>query len=214
MPRPPSGPVVLVPANRSDRAVLENLGQFYRHDLSEAYGHLPNADGTFNNRRLDSFRTGVDPEHRAWLITVAGKLGGFVMTKPADDGATSIADFFVVRALRRTRVGQEAARLAIAQYPGRWRIGFQSYNPGAPRFWSLVATDARRRNLEHLRRPPGRRPPAGHLDHLHNLIENTGTATVSAGAVRFRGRRRSLVAACPGVRVPPRHRPLSTLLLT
>jgi predicted acetyltransferase len=198
MPRPPSGPVVLVPANRSDRAVLENLGQLYRHDLSEAYGHLPNADGTFNNRRLDSFRTGVDPEHRAWLITVAGKLGGFVMTKPADDGATSIADFFVVRALRRTRVGQEAARLAIAQYPGRWRIGFQSYNPGAPRFWSLVATDARRRNL----------------DHLHNLIENTGTATVSAGAVRFRGRRRSLVAACPGVRVPPRHRPLSTLLLT
>jgi len=37
--------------------VLENLGQLLRHDLSEAYGLLPNADGTFNNRHLDLFRT-------------------------------------------------------------------------------------------------------------------------------------------------------------
>lgn len=81
-PRPPSETVELVEVDRSHRAVLENLGQLYRHDLSEAYRHLPNQDGTFNNRRLDLFRT--DPERRAWLINVAGRLGGFVMTAPAD----------------------------------------------------------------------------------------------------------------------------------
>lgn len=139
--RRPSQPVGLTPVDRSDRAVLENLGQLYRYDLSEAYGHLPNADGTFNNRRLDQFRTGADAEHRAWLITVAGRLCGFVMTQPADDGSMSIGDFFVVRALRRTGVGREAARLVVAQFPGRWRIGFQSYNPGVQRFWTQVATD-------------------------------------------------------------------------
>ncbi len=120
--------------------MLENLGQLYRHDLSEAYGHLPNPDGTFNNRRLDLFRT--DPERRAWLINVAGGLGGFVMTAPADDGGSTISDFFVVRALRRTGVGREAARQVIAMFPGRWRIGFQTYNPGVQRFWSHVASDA------------------------------------------------------------------------
>src|SRR6201999_2275323 len=99
-PRPPSGPVELVPVDRSHRAVLENLGQLYRYDLSEAYGHLPNPDGTFNNRRLDLFLAGADPEHRAWLITAAGAVGGFVMTMPAQDDATCIADFFVTRALR------------------------------------------------------------------------------------------------------------------
>jgi predicted acetyltransferase len=141
-PRPPSDPVELIPVDRSYRAVLENLGQLYRYDLSEAYRHLPNPDGTFNNRRLDLFLAGNNQEHRAWLITVAGALGGFVMTAPTDTGGMSIIDFFIVRALRRSGVGREAASRVIALMPGRWSIGFQSYNPGAQRFWSQVASDA------------------------------------------------------------------------
>jgi len=139
IPRPPAEPVELVAVDRSHRAVLQNLGQLYRYDLSEPYRLLPNADGTFNNRRLDRFLTGADPEHRAWLIRVAGALGGFVMTRPAEDGGTSIDDFFVVRALRRTGVGMNAARQVVAMFPGRWSIGFQSYNPGVQRFWTRVA---------------------------------------------------------------------------
>jgi len=122
--------------------VLENLGQLYRYDLSEAYRLLPNPDGTFNNRRLDLFLAGIAPEHRAWLITVAGAVGGFAMTTPTATGASSISDFFVVRALRRSGVGREAASRVIAMIPGRWSIGFQCYNPGAQRFWSQVASDA------------------------------------------------------------------------
>jgi|SRR5579875_842331 len=130
LPGPPSEPVELVAVDRSHRAVLENLGQLYRYDLSEAYRHLPNRDGTFNNRRLDRFLAEVDPGHRAWLITAAGSLGGFVMVTPTEEEGMSIGDFFVVRALRRTGVGREAARQVIAMFPGKWRIGFQTYNPG------------------------------------------------------------------------------------
>ncbi|MET3806070.1 hypothetical protein ABIB25_003079 [Nakamurella sp. UYEF19] len=79
---PPAQPVELVRVDRSHRAVLENLGQRYRHDLSEAYRQLPNLDGTFNNRRLDLFLAQVDPQHSAWLMMVAGALGGFAMTSP------------------------------------------------------------------------------------------------------------------------------------
>jgi predicted acetyltransferase len=141
-PRPPSRPVALVEVDRSHRAVLSNLGQLYRYDLSEPYGHLPNDDGSFNDRQLDRFLAGADPEHRTWLITVAGRTAGFVMTIPAEGGGTSIAGFFVVRALRRTGVGREAAALAVALFPGRWSIAFQRYNPGVEKFWSRVATDA------------------------------------------------------------------------
>ena len=63
------------------------------------------------------------------------------MSELTDDGGRTISDFFVVRALRRTGVGRAAARLVISEFPGRWRIGFQSYNPGVQRFWSQVATD-------------------------------------------------------------------------
>lgn len=132
----------MIRVDRSHRAVLENLGQLYRHDLSEAYRHLPNPDGTFNNRRLDLFLAEVDPQHRAWLITVAGSLGGFVMTAPTSNGDMTISDFFIVRALRRTGVGRAAAGKVLASCPGPWSIGFQAYNPGVKRFWSQVASDA------------------------------------------------------------------------
>jgi predicted acetyltransferase len=134
-------PVALTLVDRSHRAVLANLGQLYRHDLSAAYGQLPNADGTFNNRRLDHYLTGADASQQMWLITVGGALGGFALTRETEDGGRTISDFFVVRALRRTGVGREAARQVIAMTPGRWRIGFQTYNPGAEPFWKLVATD-------------------------------------------------------------------------
>lgn len=63
------------------------------------------------------------------------------MTVPAASGGTAIAGFFVVRALRRTGVGREAAVRTIAAVPGRWSIAFQRYNPGVEQFWSGVATD-------------------------------------------------------------------------
>lgn len=153
-PRPPSRPVELVPVDRSRRAVLENLGQLYRHDLSEAYRLLPNPDGTFNNQRLDLFLAGTDPALGAWLITAAGSLAGFAMTTPAEDGGQTISDFFIVRALRRTGVGRAAARQVIALFPGRWRIGFQAYNPGVRQFWSQVAADAAGDNWETHDDPP------------------------------------------------------------
>ena len=128
-----------MPVDRTHRAVLQQLGQLYRHDLSEAMALLPNPDGTFNNRRLDRFLAEVDKDVKAWLITAAGRLAGFVMTTSVSGGGTSIHDFFVVRAMRRSGVGREAARQVIAMFPGRWRIGFQPYNPGVQRFWTQVA---------------------------------------------------------------------------
>jgi predicted acetyltransferase len=127
--------------DRSHRAVLGNLGQLYRYDLAATYGQLPNPDGTYNNRRLDRLLAAADPDTQAWLITVAGGLGGFVMVSRAADG-TSITDFFVVRALRRTGVGRAAAGQVIAMVRGQWRITFQADNPGVEHFWRQVAADA------------------------------------------------------------------------
>lgn len=141
-PTPATTPIELVQIDRSSRSVLENLGQLYRHDLSEGLAHLPNDDGTFNNRRLDVFRSGADPTLRAWLIRVGGRLGGFVMTHTDDQGRHHIGDFFVVRALRRRGIGHEVIRRVLAAQPGQWQIGFQDYNRGARQFWTAVATEA------------------------------------------------------------------------
>ncbi|MCO8274318.1 hypothetical protein M1L60_27330 [Actinoplanes sp. TRM 88003] len=140
-PRPPSHPVTLRPLERGDQAVLDNLGQLFRYDLSDSFGLLPNADGSFNFRELDRFRLADDSRRRAWLITAAGHTAGFLLTGPADGDGTSVNAFFVVRSLRRTGVGREAALQMIARAPGRWEIGFQRYNPGVEAFWSRIATE-------------------------------------------------------------------------
>ncbi len=140
-PKPPSRPVELHPVGRADRALLTNLGQLFRHDLSEFYRHVPNDDGTFNDRTVDLFLAGADPEARGWLITAAGRTGGFVLTGADPGGGRTVSAFFVVRGLRRTGVGRIAALQAIRMVPGRWRIGFQRYNPGVEEFWSAVATE-------------------------------------------------------------------------
>lgn len=173
-PRPPSHPVRLVCVDRSHRAVLQNLGQLFRHDLSGPYGLLPNADGTFNFRDLDLFLAEADARVRAWLITAAGSLGGFVMTAPFDEG-TCIQDFFVVRALRRTGVGREAARQVIAMFPGRWSVGFQAYNPGVQQFWSQVAADAvGDRWQTHDGPPQPDRPPDSWITFETRAVDDVG----------------------------------------
>ncbi len=191
-PRPAASPVDLVRATRSDRAVLSNLGQLYRHDLSEGMGLLPNADGTFNNRRLDAFFVADDPSARGWLIRVAGQTAGFVLTHADDAGGHTggqvLGDFFVVRALRRTGVGMTAAVAVMRARPGRWTVGFQDYNRGARAFWTRVATAVAGENwsLEH-RPVPGKPelPPDSWLtivDVSAGDLSGTGPATApSAG---------------------------------
>lgn len=36
--------------------------------------------------------------------------------------------------------GAEASAFGSSPFPGRWRIGFQRYNPGVEMFWSTAAT--------------------------------------------------------------------------
>ncbi len=168
-PRPPSEPVELVPAGRSDRAVLENLGQLYRYDLSESYGLLPNPDGTFNNRRLDLFRGKADPEDRAWLIKVADGLGGFVMSRPIGDAMT-ISDFFVVRALRRTGVGRAAARLAIGQGARPVADRIPALQPGRRALLVPGGHRGGRRRVDDAGRSAGRGTATRHLDRLRDAL--------------------------------------------
>jgi predicted acetyltransferase len=75
-----------------------------------------------------------------------------------------MGDFFVVRAARRQGVGYRVARELIERHPGRWEIGFQGANAGAPEFWRRVAADVAGTNwVEDRRAVPGK----PHIPHDH-----------------------------------------------
>jgi predicted acetyltransferase len=119
-----------------NRPALDRLYQLYRHDLSEFSGAWPGDDGLFASR-LERWL--ALPGTAAYLVEADGRLAGFAVVRPYEQGGWSLAEFFVVRAARRGGVGGQAARLVLGRHPGSWNIAFQEENPRAARFWRRLA---------------------------------------------------------------------------
>lgn len=140
------------------RPVVERLWQLYRHDLSEFRGYVPDADGAFPVRRLLSFFN--DPDRRAYLLYSGSTPAGFALVRGISEASRVVGEFFVVRAVRRQRVGHEAALELVRLHPGRWEIAFQEENPGAACFWRRVARTAVGNAWREERRPVPDKPEA------------------------------------------------------
>jgi predicted acetyltransferase len=149
----------------ADLPVVERLWQLYAHDLSQARGSLPNAEGMFKVGRLQTHLD--DPGVCGYLIAYRGAPAGLAFVTGLPGETHTMGDFFVVRAARRQRVGYDVVRELLARHPGRWEIGFQAENDGAPNFWRRVATDAVGDGWrEELRPVPGK----PHIPHDHFLL--------------------------------------------
>lgn len=136
--------------------VLARLWQMYRHDLGEFRDSPPDEDGAYREHELPAFFTG-DADRQPYLIRHGDALGGFALVLGATTEPRKVYAFFVVRALRRKKVGYCAAREMLHRHPGAWEIAFQEENPGAARFWRQVAVEAADARSREERRPvPGK----------------------------------------------------------
>jgi predicted acetyltransferase len=142
--------VVLEPIAKDQAPVLENLFQLYAHDFSE---HVPldlAPGGRFDVVVGAEWWTRDD--HFPFFIRWNGKLSGFALVRRGSrvDGAGArggegagdvmdVAEFFVVRAARKNRVGTGAAHALFTAFPGRWEIRVRRSNLSAMTFWSRVA---------------------------------------------------------------------------
>lgn len=137
------------------RHAAERLWQLYRHDLSEFRGSMPDEDGSFKLGRFPSFFE--DPDRCGYLIYRGQALAGFALIRGLAREPKVIGEFFVVRAVRRQRVGYEAAIKLLRLHPGQWEIAFQEENKGAAVFWRRVAADMPDAAVTEERRPaPGK----------------------------------------------------------
>lgn len=131
--------VVVRRATDDDRELVGRLWQLDRHDLSQFWGTRPGPDGLFRPEVVASFFS--DPDRQAWVVEADGDVAGLAVTRVRHDGARSVFAFFVLRGLRRTGVGTQAAAQLIAGSPGRWAIAFQEDNVGAAAFWRRLVRD-------------------------------------------------------------------------
>ena len=137
------------------RPLVERLWQLYSHDLSEFRGVMPDGDGLFTPGRLPLYFG--NPDRCGYLIFHGSALAGFALIRGLSEGPRVMGEFFVVRASRRRRVGQQAALQVLELHPGRWEIAFQEENPAAARFWRRVATASGATSQEE-RRPIDAKP--------------------------------------------------------
>jgi predicted acetyltransferase len=148
-----------------DRPVVERLWQLYSHDMSEVRGTLPNSEGLYKTGRLPTYFD--DPDRCGYLISHQDAPAGFAFVRGLSGETRMMGDFFVVRAARRQRIGYRVVRELLGRYPGRWEIGFQQGNPGAPEFWRRVVSDAVGTDWREELRPVPDKP---HIPHDHFIV--------------------------------------------
>jgi len=154
--------VEVVPAVAGDRERLANLLELYIHDLSEFVDLCPGEDGRFGYERLDSYWS--EPGRYANLIRADGRLAGFALVSrgsqvSGDPSVFDVAEFFVVRALRHSRVGSAAARMLFSSLAGKWEVRVMERNVAGRLFWERVVGEFAGAHCETLawQSPRGRR---------------------------------------------------------
>jgi predicted acetyltransferase len=144
-------------ASAADRPMVEHLWLMFRHDMSEFGGQLPNPDGTFRAERLVA--AFEDQDWAGYVFATAGdRPVGFAIVRGLAGPVRVLSSFFVVRSMRRARVGLQAVRAVVAEYPGPWEVAFQEANVAATRFWRRVATELAGRDWTEERRAVRGRP--------------------------------------------------------
>jgi predicted acetyltransferase len=132
---------------RSERELIRRMLQLYMYDFSEYEDEDLDEHGLFTYGDLDYFW--FEPTHAAFLVTVDGKLGGFVLVSnevTLEESERLLAEFFVVRKYRRQGVGREVARKVFDSLPGRWEVHVIERNVPAQAFWRQVVAEYTRGN--------------------------------------------------------------------
>ena len=101
----------LIDVREADKAVLANLIQLYRYDLSEFRGYELSPHGTYAYRYLDHYF--LDQGRRASFIEVDSHLAGFCLTRRLEPDLCSMAEFFVVRAHRHRGVARSSGNFGV-----------------------------------------------------------------------------------------------------
>ena len=141
-----NGPDMLIElaiATDADRERLENLLELYIHDFSEILGSAPRENGRFGYDGLDAYWK--EPGRFPFLIRADAQLAGFALVArgsqvTGDATVLDVAEFFVVRGLRRHGLGMAAAARVFSSFAGTWEVRVMEQNAGAQAFWERAVS--------------------------------------------------------------------------
>ena len=156
--------IEVVPAASEQVPVLANLLQLYAHDFSEFHDLEIGADGSFVYEHLPLYWS--EPGRPPFLVWVDNELG-FVLVKKGSETSGNghvwdMAEFFVLRAYRRRRVGTRIAYEVWKRFPGVCEVRVMQANAAALNFWTRAISEFTGKNID----PCSLRKRRGELDAL------------------------------------------------
>lgn len=128
-------------AGIQEAPVLGRLLQLCLHDYTAhepfAIGH----DGLFEYPMLDRYWT--DRGRHPFIMRHDGQLAGFALIRERErdeegDWQFEMAEFFILRALRRKKLGLTVALNLLNDHRGVWEISYSKGNHSAKQFWAAV----------------------------------------------------------------------------
>jgi len=146
-------------ATRTEESTLANLLELYMHDMSEVFPLRISDEGRFGYAWLPTYWAEPDVRFAYLIRSENAGLLGFILTtigSPAcdDPNALDVAEFFVLRRFRRSKVGTTAIHMLWDQKPGLWTVRVAEGNPGGISFWPKVVSTYGTKFQE--KRVPGR----------------------------------------------------------
>jgi len=136
--------VKVIPASPEQEPVLANLLELYAHDFSEIVELELGPDGRFGYKHLHAYWE--EPGRYPFIIEAGGRLAGFAFVckgsaASGDADVWDLAEFFIVRGLRRRGVGMKAAHDIWSKFPGRWEVRVIERNEKALAFWQHAVSE-------------------------------------------------------------------------
>ena len=133
--------ITLDPVAKTQAPVLRNLYQLYAHDFTEHVPFAISQTGLFDVAPSEEWWTREG--HAPFFIRSSDELAGFALVRrgsrvTADPAVMDVAEFFVLRGLRKKGIGIAAAHALFAAFPAPWEIRVRLTNISAMRFWSRV----------------------------------------------------------------------------
>ena len=153
----------IIEAKESQKEILQRLLELYQYDLSLLTDDDVDPFGLYGYSYLD--RYWVEENRYPYLFLFRESLAGFALVNevnwlPENDGAHSIAEFFVLKKYRRRGIGTAAAQYVINRFSGKWEIRILGENRSAIQFWrELINNLTSGQFVERISDPPVWRGP-------------------------------------------------------
>ncbi|PDH40836.1 MAG: GNAT family N-acetyltransferase [OM182 bacterium MED-G24] len=128
-------------ASEQQRPIPERTLHLYLHDLSEFTGEEAGPKVRFDYDLLIRYKR---EDGRYPRLFFSGEIPcefALIRSMSSDDQAKHVyqmAEFFVMRAYRRTGIGERAACLLFDAFPGELCVAQEKENTGATTFWRRV----------------------------------------------------------------------------